>query len=105
MRTPGGHPLEVLAAVRDELDPAVRTVLVVDQFEELFAPAVPAADLSVAWTPDGTRLLGGAADRTVRVWFTDPAEAARTICGAVGVPITPAEWARHVPDLPFTPPC
>ncbi|QJY46712.1 helix-turn-helix domain-containing protein [Pseudonocardia broussonetiae] len=81
--------------VRDPGAPQVRAVLTGPE-EAVF---------SVAWTPDGTRLLGGAADRTVRVWFTDPEEAVAAICAAAGAPLTAAEWARHVPDLPFTAPC
>lgn len=37
--------------------------------------------------------------------LTDPEEAVAAICGAVGASIATAKWARHVPDLPLTPPC
>ncbi len=53
----------------------------------------------------GSLLATGSADRTVRLWSTDPDRAARQICQLVGDPITPEEWRRHVPGLPYRPPC
>lgn len=63
------------------------------------------AVFSVAWSPDGQQLVAGSADRTVRRWTTDPAEARAAVCAGVGAPLTAEEWARFVPDLPFTAPC
>ncbi|WP_154814794.1 helix-turn-helix domain-containing protein [Actinophytocola xinjiangensis] len=60
---------------------------------------------SVSFAPTGDTLVAGAGDGSVRRWITDPDAAARWICATVGTPITPTEWTRLLPDLPYTPPC
>ncbi len=63
------------------------------------------AVFSVAWSPDGRTLAAGSADRTVRLYAVDADAAATALCSRAGTPITPAEWAQYVPDLPYAPPC
>lgn len=60
---------------------------------------------AAVFSPDGTTLVAGSQDGTVRLWITSPALAARYACSIAGTPITPAEWARYVPALPYRPPC
>lgn len=81
--------------VGDPREPAVSAVLTGPQD----------AAFSVAWSPDGATLAAGSADRTVRLWATDPAAALASVCGSVGQVLTPEEWVRYVPDLPYESPC
>lgn len=50
-------------------------------------------------------LASGSADKTVRVWNTDPDQVAAYVCATAGAPITPAEWTKYVPNVPYRPPC
>ncbi|MFJ8045465.1 helix-turn-helix domain-containing protein [Kitasatospora sp. NPDC096147] len=61
--------------------------------------------LTVAFASDGHTLAAGGRDRAVRLWETDPGRAAARVCAAAGAPLAAAEWARLVPERPFTPPC
>jgi WD40 repeat protein len=63
------------------------------------------AVFAAVFSPLGTALVAGSQDGTVRLWLTSPALAARYVCSIAGTPITPAEWARYVPGLPYRPPC
>jgi WD40 repeat protein/transcriptional regulator with XRE-family HTH domain len=61
---------------------------------------------AVSYSPDGRFLAGGSSDTTIRLFRTDPADAATLICAVVGDPITTAEWNQHVsPDLSYENPC
>ncbi|MFE5295364.1 hypothetical protein [Streptomyces sp. NPDC056632] len=60
---------------------------------------------SLAFSHDGRRFASSGAGQPVRLWSTDPDEAFRWICAATGDVLTPAQWARHVPGLPYDPPC
>lgn len=51
-----------------------------------------------------TPLLVSTSD-TVDVWNTDPEFMTRILCHSVGDVITPAQWAKYVPGLPYDPPC
>ena len=57
------------------------------------------AVFAVGFRPAGDLLAASGADRTVRLWSTDPAGAARRVCAVAGDPITREEWARYVPGL------
>ena len=63
------------------------------------------AVFAVGFRPAGDLLAASGADRTVRLWSTDPAGAARRVCAVAGDPITRDEWARYVPGMDYTPPC
>jgi WD40 repeat protein/transcriptional regulator with XRE-family HTH domain len=60
---------------------------------------------SVAFSPDGTTLAAGSQDDTTRLWMATPASAATYACAVTGDPMTRAEWAQYMPELPYHPPC
>ncbi|CAO5179984.1 WD-40 repeat-containing protein [Frankia sp. AiPs1] len=61
--------------------------------------------VAVSYTPDGRYLIGGPNQVVGFVWDTDPEQVITQICAGMGDPITKAEWARYLPDLPYRPPC
>jgi WD40 repeat protein len=63
------------------------------------------AVFAAVFSPTGNALVAGSQDGTVRLWLTSAALAASHVCSVAGIPITPAEWARYVPGLPYRPPC
>lgn len=63
------------------------------------------AVFAAVFSPAGNTLVAGSQDTTVRLWLTSPALATRYVCSIAGTPITPSEWARYVPGLPYRPPC
>jgi len=56
---------------------------------------------SLAFSPDGRHLLGAGPRQRVFSWFVDEHDAAEAICRSVGDLITPGEWSRLVPSLPY----
>ncbi|MDQ1287113.1 MAG: hypothetical protein QG622_678 [Actinomycetota bacterium] len=57
----------------------------------------------LAFGADGTTLV--AAGSEVRLWNTDLDRAVTRLCERLGDPLTPAEWARVEPDIPYRAPC
>ncbi len=58
----------------------------------------------VAHSPVG-RVMAAGDDKTVRLYLTDPEDAAARVCALAGDPITRAEWDQYLPDEPYRPPC
>ncbi|MFD0686042.1 nSTAND1 domain-containing NTPase [Actinomadura fibrosa] len=50
-------------------------------------------------------LVTAGRDATLRIWTTDPEQAAAKICATAGQPITRFEWDDHLNDRPYDPPC
>jgi WD40 repeat protein len=67
---------------------------------------LPGHVFSVAFSPDGSQLAAASYDdATVRLWDTSPTAALATICANLGQPLSPREWASHVPGVPYRAPC
>jgi WD40 repeat protein len=68
--------------------------------------AMPGHVFSVAFSPDGSQLAAASYDDdTIRLWDTSPTAARAAICANLGQPLSPAEWASHVPGVPYRAPC
>ena len=59
----------------------------------------------VAWSADGTVLLGGALAGQSRLWHTDVTAAVEQICAGIGHPVDVAEWTGLLPGITYDPPC
>ena len=59
---------------------------------------------AVAFSPDGRTLVTGSADHTIRWWTLDTARVTDRLCHITG-PLSRADWARLIPDLPYRPTC
>ena len=68
-------------------------------------PAASAAFESVAFSPDGHTLAGGSLDDTIQLWNLDVGQAIERICATTSDNLTPGQWARYIPQLPYDPPC
>lgn len=60
---------------------------------------------TVAVSPDGSTIAASGADRQVHLWPTDEAAVIADVCSRFGEPLTEDEWAAHMPDERFEPPC
>ena len=104
------EPDEEMAAL-DDSDSAEETVVEAS----VEAPSAPPDPISievstdplftVAFSPDGSTLAAGGADRRVHLWTLDPRRAADALCTRAGAPLTEDEWRRQVDDLPYDRPC
>ncbi|GAA2672381.1 hypothetical protein GCM10010412_052380 [Nonomuraea recticatena] len=59
---------------------------------------------AVAFGQDGA-LASGSVDATVRLWDTDHERVAGRVCALAHPRLTRAQWARHIPGVPYRPPC
>lgn len=67
--------------------------------------AAPGSVMATVLSPNGGSIVASGSDDIVRSWPSDPAIAARLVCGSAGTPITRAEWAQYVPGAAYSPPC
>jgi WD40 repeat protein/transcriptional regulator with XRE-family HTH domain len=61
----------------------------------------PGSVFTAVFDGDTDTLASGGADQLVHLWNTDPDYVATYICSVAGSPITPAEWTKYVPGLPY----
>ena len=50
-------------------------------------------------------LVGADGDYTIRIWNLNAAAAIQHICATTTNVLTPAQWQKYVPELPYDPPC
>lgn len=60
---------------------------------------------AAAMSPDGRVLATGSDDHTIQLTLLDEDQARSRICTTTAGNLTPSQWQRYVPELPFTPPC
>ncbi|MEU8148339.1 serine/threonine-protein kinase [Nonomuraea sp. NPDC048901] len=61
--------------------------------------------LALGFSADGRQLRSIAADGTIHAIPVDPALAVARICARAGADLSPAEWARFIPEIPFREVC
>ena len=59
---------------------------------------------AVAFSPDGHTLAGASTDGITRLWNLNVHDAIERICAAAG-DLTPQQWHRYLPQLPYQPAC
>ncbi|MDP9794914.1 WD40 repeat protein [Catenuloplanes nepalensis] len=52
-----------------------------------------------------SRLLAVRTEQGTDIWSLDPEQVAGNLCAGMGEPVSAEQWAQHVPDLPYDPPC
>jgi WD40 repeat protein len=63
-----------------------------------------AAVFSVTFSPDRRTLAAGSTDGTTRLWNLNIQYAIQRICATAGG-LTPRQWNRYIPQLPYEPSC
>ncbi|WP_327321387.1 hypothetical protein [Streptomyces sp. NBC_01210] len=63
------------------------------------------ADTELSFAGDDHTLAVSTSYGKINFWELDPDSNIEELCTGVGKRISPEEWTRHVPDLPYRPPC
>lgn len=62
--------------------------------------------VSIAYSPDGTRVASGYVNGVILVWAADPASVADVACQRLRRNLTPAEWRQFIgADVPYEKTC
>jgi WD40 repeat protein len=75
----------------------------VTEIATLSGAAIAVAD--IAFSPDGRTLVWTMFDPTMRLLNANLDAAVTEACDSAGPRLTEDEWRRHVPDVPYNPPC
>jgi WD40 repeat protein len=66
----------------------------------------PGSISAMAFSPDGTTLVTGGSDGTVRRWDVTYLSKPRPyLCASTGRSLTRAQWAHYAPGLPYQETC
>ncbi len=60
---------------------------------------------AVAFSPDGHTLASGSDNGTTQLWNLNVDQAIDRICATTSYNLTPQQWTRYIPQLPYDPPC
>ncbi|MDH6553331.1 hypothetical protein [Streptomyces sp. SAI-041] len=60
---------------------------------------------ALAFGPDGSTLRAAGQHAPPQTYRTGPTDAAGTVCHRAGGGLTPEEWSRHLPDVPYRRTC
>jgi len=60
---------------------------------------------AVVFGSSDNMLVGADGDYTIRIWNLNAAAAIQHICATTTNVLTPAQWQKYVPELPYDPPC
>lgn len=60
---------------------------------------------SISFSPQSPTPYLAVTSSVVAVWNVEPSSVVRHVCLSAGEPVSRAQWARYVPDLPFHAPC
>ncbi|GIM89837.1 toll/interleukin-1 receptor domain-containing protein [Paractinoplanes toevensis] len=63
------------------------------------------ADTNLAFAGNNHTLIGTMRYGLIDIWELDPNLNTTTLCAGSGPRITPDQWNRDIPDLPYAPPC
>ncbi|MEV5326476.1 serine/threonine-protein kinase [Nonomuraea sp. NPDC052634] len=61
--------------------------------------------LALSFSPDGKSITTVGADSSIRTLRLDEAEVTAAVCARAGGGLTEAEWARHIPEVPYRRTC
>ena len=67
------------------------------EFEELIA--------ALARDEAGATVVTGSTDGDTQLWTVNASDAIKRICAIPGDELTPAQWHRYIPRLPYTATC